>query len=142
MPGPRWSTFPYHMTPNNPFGLVFNHYDYLDTFDNDVIQLTLEEAAHKIDEEISANPAVEHQLLPHGFDYSHPVPPEFEDAYWVNVGWWGGSTMTYGETRDLFALLRLWAHQWRTVGTSFEIWKWPGTVGQSMVGSGDLMFVF
>ncbi|KAL6716095.1 hypothetical protein ACLMJK_005661 [Lecanora helva] len=139
MPGPRWTTFPYHMTPSNPLGLIFNHYDYLSTFDNDIISLTFEEASLQINKTLSLSPALEHQPVPNGWHYSHQLPPEYEDSYSLGLG---GPTMTYGNVRDVVALLLLWANEWRTVETSFDIWAWPGTAQGRMLGSGSLLFVF
>ncbi|KAL8705364.1 MAG: hypothetical protein Q9201_001520 [Fulgogasparrea decipioides] len=64
MPGP---TFPYRMTPNEPLGLIFKYYDYVSTFDNDIIEETFAEAAHQIDQEIAHNPVLANQTLDHGF---------------------------------------------------------------------------
>ncbi|KAL8776217.1 MAG: hypothetical protein Q9213_008353 [Squamulea squamosa] len=60
MPGP---TFPYRMTPNEPLGLIFTHYDYLSTFDNDIIEQTFTEAARQVDQEISHNPVLANQTV-------------------------------------------------------------------------------
>ncbi|KAL8718377.1 MAG: hypothetical protein Q9225_004479 [Loekoesia sp. 1 TL-2023] len=60
MPGP---TFPYRITPDKPLGLIFTHYDYLSTFDNDIIEQTFTEAAHQIDQEIAHNPVLANQTI-------------------------------------------------------------------------------
>ena len=139
MPPP---TFLYHMTPNEPLGLIFNHYDYLSTFDNDVIQQTFAEAAHEIEQEITRNPALVNQTLDDGWMYDHPLPDEPEDSYWLNIGKFGPPRPTYGDVPGIVALLATWATQYRTVETDFEIWARPGTEQQRGLGEGSLLLVF
>ena len=145
MPGPRGRTFPYHMTPSDPLGLVFTHYDYLSTFDNDIIEQTLSEAANKINQEIASNPALVNQTSDNGWTYEHNLPDESEDYYQLSIGPGIGqhdSAMTYGDARTVIALLTTWATQWRAVETDFEIWAWPGTGRQRRLGYGMLLSIF
>ena len=137
MPG---RTFSYHMTPDKPLGLIFNHYDYGSTFDNDDIEQTLVGAAQQIDEEIAPNPTLANQTLNRGWSYEGNPLHESEDYYSLshhpNV-----AVMTYGDIPTVIAVLATWATQYRTVETDFEIWTRPGTGEQRRLGFGMLLLI-
>ncbi|KAI4176464.1 MAG: hypothetical protein LQ343_001000 [Gyalolechia ehrenbergii] len=137
MPG---QTFPYHMTPDKPLGLIFNHYDYLSTFDNYDILQTLVGAAHEIDQEIAPNPTLANQTLDHGWSYEHDPIGQTEDYYYISLHPYGAA-MTYGDVPTVIAVLATWATQYRTVETDFEIWSQPGTGEQRRLGHGNLLLV-
>ncbi|KAL8954003.1 MAG: hypothetical protein Q9222_000164 [Ikaeria aurantiellina] len=123
MPG---QTFPYHMTPNSPLGLVFAHYDYASTFDNDIIERTFMEAAHQIDQELADDPILANQTLDLEWFYQHPDPDEPENHYWLSIQP-NIPAMAYRDIPLITAVLATWATQWRTVETDFQIWAQPGT---------------
>ncbi|KAI4172282.1 MAG: hypothetical protein LQ346_008634 [Caloplaca aetnensis] len=134
-------SFPYHMTADKPFGLIFTNYNYLDTFDNDIIEETFVEATHKINREIASNPALANETLNGQWDYDHPRPEEPEDYYWLTLNPDVPAMMTYGDIPTVLAVLSAWATQYRTVETDFEIWVRPGTGEQRRLGSGFLILV-
>ncbi|KAL8749590.1 MAG: hypothetical protein Q9199_007594, partial [Rusavskia elegans] len=80
MPGGYGFTFPYHMTPDNSLGLVFNHYD-LSPFDNDVIEEALVEATNRYDREIAGDPTLANQTLDRQWQYDHNPHDQGEDYY-------------------------------------------------------------
>ncbi|KAL8855378.1 MAG: hypothetical protein Q9178_007975 [Gyalolechia marmorata] len=137
MPG---RTFPYHMTPDKLLGLIFTHYDYGSTFDNEDIEQALVGAAHQIDQEITDNPTLANQTLDLDWAYEHNPLHKSEDYYYLtlqpNV-----AAMTYGDIPTVIAVLATWATQYRTVETDFEIWTRPGTGEQRRLGFGMLLFI-
>ncbi len=137
MPG---RTIPYHMTPDKPLGLIFNHYDYGSTFDNDDIEQTLVGAAQQIDEEIAPNPTLANQTLDRGWSYEGNPLHESEDYYSLSIHP-NVAVMTYGDIPTVIAVLATWATQYRTVETDFEIWTRPGTGEQRRLGFGMLLLI-
>ncbi|KAL8916864.1 MAG: hypothetical protein Q9208_008296 [Pyrenodesmia sp. 3 TL-2023] len=133
-------TFPYHMTPDKPLGLLFNHYDYLSTFDNDIIEQVFVEAANKINQEIAPNPALANETLNIGWGYDHPPQDQSEDYYSLHLSP-DIPAMTYGDIPIVIATLAAWATQYRTVETDFEIWARPGTEKQKKLGIGMLLLI-
>lgn len=140
MPGGRGGTFSYHMTPDKPFGLIFSHYDYLSTFDNDVIEQTIAEATHQIHQELAPDPTLANQTVNLEWGYSHPIQ-DTDDSYWLDI-MPGGAVMTYGDIPVILGVLETWATDYRTVETDFDIFMHPGTEQQRNVGHGFLLFVF
>ena len=138
MPG---QTFPYRMTPNEPLGLIFNHYDYGVTFDNDIIEQTFIEAAHEINREIAQSPSLANQTMDVGWAYDHDLPDGSEDYYQLSLHP-DLQTMKYQDIPILIAVLATWARQYRTVETDFEIWARPGTRQQRRLGYGMLLLIY
>ncbi|KAI4187130.1 MAG: hypothetical protein LQ348_004137 [Seirophora lacunosa] len=141
MPGGRGGTFSYNMTPDKPFGLIFSHYDYLSTFDNDVIEQTFAEATDQIYRELAPDPALANQTVNVGWEYSHLIQGTDDDYYHLSL-FTDGPSMTYGDIPVLLAVLETWAREYRTVECDFEIFVRPGTEAQRRFGNGLLMFVF
>ncbi|KAI4091900.1 MAG: hypothetical protein LQ344_003857 [Seirophora lacunosa] len=140
MPGGHGGTFSYNMTPDKPFGLIFSQYDYLSTFDNDVIEQTIAEATHQIYQELAPDPTLANQTVNQEWGYSHPIQ-DTDDSYWLDI-MPNGPVMTYGDIPVLLGVLETWATDYRTVETDFAIFIHPGTEQQRQVGQGFLLFVF
>ncbi|KAI4282428.1 MAG: hypothetical protein L6R38_002930 [Xanthoria sp. 2 TBL-2021] len=108
------------MTPDKPLGLIFTHYDYLSTFDNNIIEQTLVEAAHQINQEIAPTPALANQTLDLKWTSEHHLQDESEDYYWLSLHP-DVPAMTYGDIPSVIAVFATRATQYRTVETYFEI---------------------
>ncbi|KAL9010900.1 MAG: hypothetical protein Q9173_004206 [Seirophora scorigena] len=140
MPGGHGGTFSYHMTPDKPVGLIFSHYDYLSTFDNDVIEQTFGEAMHKIHQELAPDPTLANQTMNPEWSYTHPIQ-DTDDSYWLSL-MSNAPLMTYGDIPVVLTVLETWAREYRTVETDFEIFAQPGTEQQRRLGHAFLLYVF
>ncbi len=134
MPG---STFPHHMTSEWPVGLIFKHYDYLHTFDNHLVEETLSLAAGEINQDIADDPALRNQTMALRWAYEYNPLDLSEDYFSLSLHP-DFPAMTYGDIPIVIAALATWSTQYRTVETDFDIWAWPGTREQRMLGVGSL----
>lgn len=136
MPG---KTFPFYMSPDHPLGLIFDHYDYGSTFDNDDIQQLLTGAWHAIGNALAANPSLANEPC-HGWDYEHNPQGKGEDYYQLFLHP-AMPEMKYSDIPTIIGVLWDWAMEWRAVETDFEIWARSGTGEQRKLGFGNLLFI-
>ncbi|KAL8837309.1 MAG: hypothetical protein Q9170_002566 [Blastenia crenularia] len=139
MPGDRDATFPYHMDPDKPLGLIFTHYDYGSTFDNKDIEQLLAGARREYDRKVERDPALVNQTFD-GWQYDHNPLGQGEDYYTLFING-EDPAMTWGEIPNVIAELKDWTRAWRTVETDFQIWARPGTVEQRRLGWGSILFI-
>lgn len=137
MPGGYGFIFPYHMTPDNSLGLVFNHYD-LSPLDNDVIEEALVEATNRYDREIAGDPTLANQTLDRQWQYDHNPHDQGEDYYTLFINP-VDPAMTYGDIPTLIAVLAEWATQYQTCKTDFHIYARPGTGEERRLGWGNIL---
>ncbi|KAL8941791.1 MAG: hypothetical protein Q9216_002029 [Gyalolechia sp. 2 TL-2023] len=137
MPGPFGATFSYHMTPSNHLGLVFAHYDYRYTIDNDLFEQIIVGATDQYYGQIAEDPTRANLTVVGGWYYDHPPHGESEEHYFLGI-FPMGAEMRYRDIPRVFALLEDWGTQYQAVDTDYNIYERPGSGEQRRLGYGNI----
>ncbi|KAL8644854.1 MAG: hypothetical protein Q9226_007561 [Calogaya cf. arnoldii] len=128
-------SFPYYMI-RSPLGFLFNHYEYRNSILlNVIIQQTLVEAGHKIDQQLAQNPVLGNQALHDKWSYIQ-VKHKYILSFVPHQ-----RKLTYDDISTIIPLISTWATQYAGVQCDFDIWIPPGTSTQRKLGTEHLAHV-
>ncbi|KAL8866417.1 MAG: hypothetical protein Q9174_006316, partial [Haloplaca sp. 1 TL-2023] len=140
MPGHFGSTFPYHMTPNDPLGLIFRNYEPSAFENNEVLEQAFAAAKLDYDGMIAGDATLANRTLDVGWDYEFNPDQKGEDYYQLFIHP-EDPAMRYRDIPLVIGLLAEWAREYRTCETDFDIFGWLETGERRRLGNGNVLFI-